>query len=355
MELDSLGFSYNLQQYLNDEHCANLQFGRVIVEHKERYLIKSPEGEFEGEITGNMRFGAQSRMDFPAVGDWVAFQPFSHNTAIIHEILPRKTVLSRQAVGKYAEKQIIAANIDVAFIVQSVDQDFNINRLERYLSLCYAAEIEPQIILSKVDLISDTKLSEILSELKSRSIKIEPFLLNNNSITDIEKIKAHLQLAKTYCFIGSSGVGKSTLINNLTGANLLETSTISVSTGKGRHTTSYRQLVVLEQGAILIDTPGMREIGMIDDPSGLETTFEDISALAENCKFTDCSHTGEKGCAVLAALDNGVISQASLENYRKMQREQQRFTATIAEKRKKDRVQGKMYKTILQNKNKTKY
>ena len=339
----------------NYQNIDDFKIGRVITEHKERYIVRTNKGEFEAEITGNIRFTAENRSDYPAVGDWVVVKVYESVLAIIHEILPRKSVLERQAAGKMGEKQVIAANIDYAFIVQSADRDFNINRIERYLTICHSAGIEPIIILSKTDLVLETELNDLLAEINSRIKNVEVIPVSNQTRSGYDKFESRLVKGKTYCFLGSSGVGKSTLINNLSGRKIMKTAPLSTSTKKGKHTTDHRELIVLENGSILIDNPGMREVGIADDNGGLETTFDMITRLSANCMFTDCTHTNEKGCAVIEAVEKGLISLASYENYLKMEREKERFQTSIAEKRKKEKAFGKMCKEGVKFRKKRKY
>jgi ribosome biogenesis GTPase / thiamine phosphate phosphatase len=355
MTLSDLGYTEKINTYLLDNSLSGFTVGRVTREHRERYIVSTGDEEYNAEITGNLRFTAGTRADYPAVGDWVTMTTYDSNTAIIHNVLPRKSILERQAVGKSGEKQIIATNIDIALIVQSIDNNFNINRLERYLTICYASDIEPVFVISKIDLVQDEEIKSVLSNLDVREKKINAILLSNTSLQGLDKILNFLQKNKTYCVVGSSGVGKSTLINNLLKKNILKTGSISDSTNKGRHITSHRELFVLENGGIIIDTPGMKELGMIENSDGVRTTFEEIFNLSLSCKFPDCTHTTEAGCAILEALNNGSIDMETLENFRKIVREQQRFQTTIAEKRKKDREFGKMAKSILKDKKKEKY
>jgi ribosome biogenesis GTPase len=328
--------------------------GRVTQEHRERYIVSDGETEYDCEITGNLRFTANTRADFPAVGDWVTMTTYD-NMGIIHKVLPRKSVLERQAVGKYGEKQIISANIDVALIIQSIDNNFNINRLERYLTICYSSSIEPVLVISKIDLVSDETIKSALNDLGHREKTVKTILLSNTSLNGLDEILTLLKKGKTYCVIGSSGVGKSTLINNLLKKNVLKTGSISESTNKGRHITSHRELFVLDNGAIIIDTPGMKELGILENEDGIKTTFEEIFTLSLKCRFPDCTHTRESGCAILEAVDNGKINKETLENFRKIQREQMRFQTSIAEKRKKEREFGKMAKEIMKEKKKNKF
>ena len=319
--------------------------------HRERYVIKSPDGEYDAEITGNLRFSAESSSDFPVVGDWITFSVFDGSLAIIYSILPRLSILERQAVGKSGEKQLIAANVDYSFIVQSLDQDFNINRLERYLTLSLTSDITPILLLSKTDLIDKKELSNKIDTIHKRHSGLRILHFSNNTKEGYEEIENELQKGKTYCFLGSSGVGKSTLINHLLGEQMMKTRTISESTGKGKHTTSHRQLFILKNGSIVIDTPGMREVGVIDTS---EDSFDTISELSVKCKFSDCSHTNELGCEVLAAIDDGRIDEASYQNFMKLQREAAHFQSTLAEKRQKDKKFGKIYKQIIAYKKKNK-
>ncbi|GAB1415709.1 hypothetical protein MASR2M117_11150 [Paludibacter sp.] len=253
-------------------------------------------------------------------------------------------MITRQAVGQFGEIQIIATNIDYALLVQAADRDFNINRLERYLTICNSSKVKPIIVLTKTDLINEQKSAEIIADIKQRIKDIEVFSISNETQEGYDALKMSIEKGKTYCMLGSSGVGKSTLLNNLSGKTLMKTDTISQSTNKGRHITSHRELIVLENGGILIDNPGMREVGIADTTSGLETTFDRIISLSQKCKFKNCTHTNEISCAVLDAVEKGEIDKKSYENYLKMEREKAHFESTIEERRKKDKEFGKMIK-----------
>lgn len=350
MKLEDLGYSADLEESRVKQNLDSFSVGRVISEHKERYRVRNEKSEYEAEVIGNLRFTARGRSDFPAVGDWVAITQYEENKVLIHAILPRKTVIEREAVGKQGEKQIIATNIDSAFIVQAVDRDFNINRIERYLTICHASGVKPVVILNKTDLISEQELEDILKPVKERLSQVPVIALSNESRLGYEQLLEHIEKGQTYCLLGSSGVGKSTLMNNLSGRELMSTGAISESTNKGRHVTSHRELIVLESGGILIDNPGMREVGIADASAGLDAVFERIVSLANQCRFPDCTHVHESGCAVREAVENGEIDQASYENYLKMEREKQHYESTVAERRKKDKDFGKMVKTFKKNK-----
>ncbi|MBE0649534.1 MAG: ribosome small subunit-dependent GTPase A [Bacteroidales bacterium] len=344
MKPEDFGYNEKLEKFRLDNNLKGFEIGRVVSEHKERYIVKTEKGEFEAEITGNLRFAAKSREDFPAVGDWVALTIYDADFSVIHKILPRSSVISRQAVGQFGEIQIIATNIDDALLVQAVDRDFNINRLQRYLTICYASKVNPVVVLTKTDLISQEAITEITGRISQRLGNIPVYPVSNETRDGYEALKMILEKGKTFCMLGSSGVGKSTLLNNLSGKTLMRTDSISQSTGKGRHVTSHRELIVLESGGILIDNPGMKEVGIVDAADGLESTFDKIFSFAQHCKFKDCTHTKETGCAVLKALENGEIDKSSYENYLKMEREKSHFESSVAERRKKDKDFGKMLK-----------
>ena len=355
MKLEDLGYNDKLRKFSVENKLSDFEIGRVIAEHKERYIVKTENGEYEAEITGNLRFTAKSRIDFPAVGDWVALTTYDAEFSVIHKILPRQSMISRQAVGQFGEIQIIATNIDYAFLIQAVDRDFNINRLERYLTICYSAKVKPIIVLTKTDLIDEQKIAEITDSIKQRIKDVVVFAISNETQDGYEALKMNIEKGKTYCMLGSSGVGKSTLLNNLSGKTLMRTDSISVSTNKGRHITSHRELIVLENGGILVDNPGMREVGIADTSGGLETTFDRIISLSQNCKFKDCTHTNEVGCSVIEAVEKGEIDKKSYENYLKMERENAHFESTIQEKRKKDKEFGKVIKNYKKEMKKNKF
>ena len=351
MTLEELGYSIELENYRKDKNLDSFGIGRVVSEHKERYIVKTSENEYEGEVIGNLRFSASSRADFPAVGDWVAISEYDDGKVLIYAVFPRKTVIQRQAVGKQGESQIIATNVDYAFIVQAVDRDFNVNRIERYLTICNTSNVEPIIILNKIDLIDNLELAKLITLIQGRIKDVPVMAISNESKNGIEELKHSLEKGKTYCLLGSSGVGKSTLLNNLLGEQHMKTGAISTSTSKGKHVTSYRELLVLESGGMIVDNPGMREIGIADSADGLNTTFGAIVELSQQCKFKNCTHTSEVGCAVLAAVESGKIDRLSYENYLKMEREKEHFEATVAERRKKDKAFGKMLKNYKKDKN----
>lgn len=350
MKLEDLGYSNEFESYRKEQGLDSFEVGRVIAEHKDRYIVKTPENEFAGEILGNLRYTATSRSDFPAVGDWVAISEYDNDKVLIHAVFKRKNTLERKAIGKQGEKQIIATNIDYAFIVQAVDRDFNINRIERYLAICHTSNVRPIIILNKIDLIDETELSELVEIIKGRIKQVPIIALSNESLVGLEKIKDRIKKGVTCCLLGSSGVGKSTLLNKLLGKEQMKTNAISSSANRGRHVTTHRELVVLENGGILIDNPGMREIGITDSSEGLKMTFETILESTQECKFNDCTHTNEKGCAILLAIDNGEIDRASYENFLKLEREKDHYESTVAERRKKDKALAKMVNQAVRNK-----
>jgi len=355
MKLADFGYNNNFEKLRIDNNLKDFEIGRVVSEYKERYIVKTEKGEFESEITGNMRFSATSREDFPAVGDWVALTTYDSDFSIIHKILPRFSIISRQAVGHFGEIQIIATNIDYALLVQAVDRDFNINRLERYLTICYSSKVSPIIVLTKTDLINEQVKSEIIENINQRIKKTPIFAISNETQDGYDALKQIIEKGKTFCMLGSSGVGKSTLLNNLSGRTIMRTDAISQSTSKGRHVTSHRELIILENGGILVDNPGMREVGIVDTGYGLETTFDIIFSLSKNCKFKDCTHTNEPRCSVREALEKGEIDKSSYENYIKMEKEKIHFESSVLERRKKDKDFGKMVKNYNKDLSKNKY
>lgn len=354
MTITNLGFNEQLDTYRKEQNLASFDVARVISEHKDRYTVKTATDELEAELIGNLRFTAESRYDLPAVGDWVAINKYDTNKALIHAVYTRASILERKAIGSHGKTQIIATNIDVGLIVQSVNRDFNINRLERYLTICNSAKIKPIVVISKIDLTQTDELNELLAKVKERIKGITIIAISNNSQQGIDEIKAELTTGKTYCLLGSSGVGKSTLINTLLGDTIMSTGNISESIDRGKHVTTHRELIVTDNG-ILIDNPGMREVGITDNSGGLEMTFDEISNLSSNCKYNDCSHTNEKGCAILEALENKELDSDSYANFQKMQRERSFFDSSVEERKKKDKDLGKLIKSAVKQRKKSKY
>lgn len=353
--MKQLGFDGKITELVSPQDLEGFTLARVVVEHRERYVVQTMEQTYSAEITGNLRFAAASRRDFPAVGDWVKITPMDDESAIIFEVLPRTSVLERQAVGRQGEVQLIATNIDFAFLVQAVGHDFNLKRMERYLALCHNSGIQPIFLLTKADLATPEEIEDLTQQVKARVKDMPVYAVSSMSQAGLQELEGVWQPYATYCFLGSSGVGKSTLVNHLMGQAVQKTSAISDSTSKGRHTTSHRELIVLPNGSIVIDTPGMREVGMAESKAGIEHTYDDIAQLAEDCRFSDCTHTTETGCAVLQALEDGDLDESAYENYQKLMREQEHFTSTIAERRQKSRAQGKLYRSVKKERNQKKF
>lgn len=321
----------------------HLPVARVTVEYRGAYKVKNADGEYLAKITGKQMFEASSREDYPAVGDFVVITPLDQEQAVIQKILPRKTVLKRQSKDKKGA-QVIAANIDVALIVESVGRDYNLNRFERYFAIATAGGIEPAIVLNKIDLIPKEELELKLSQIKSRFGDAD--IIFTSTITDegLRELKEYLKEGKTYCFLGSSGVGKSSLINKLLGKNVIRTEDISAHVGRGKHVTTKREMYFLENGSIVIDNPGMREVGMTDAGAGIDDLFGEIVILAPKCKYSDCTHTHEPGCEILAKLKSGELDAGKYSNFVNLKKEAEFYEMSDFEKRNKDRKFGKFLK-----------
>ena len=349
--LKKLGFSNWFQDHVDPDDFNRFDIARVTAVHKERYTINSGEEDVLAELVGKMVYSASSPVDFPATGDWVAVTFHDEGVfAIIYQVLPRKSLLKRKTPGKKIEFQLIAANIDVAFIVQSLDVNFNLRRLERYVVMAKESRIEPVVLLSKTDLMDGDEIAKRVAEIHSIMpfLHVQPF--SNKTESGLKEVQALLVPQQTYCLLGSSGVGKTTLLNNLMGATRFATKTVREKDRKGRHATTSRQLIRLDCGALLIDTPGMRELGNFSVETGIEETFSEIIGLAEQCRFNDCTHVNEKGCAVLRAVADGQLPEKRYENYLKMTRESNHYEMSYLEKKQKDKAFGKMVKTVMKQK-----
>jgi len=347
MKLKDLGFDNWFADQIEKHHIADVSPARVAAVDKNSYMVRGDRGEAQAELSGKMIFDTQSTLDYPAVGDWVAVQYYNDDTfAIVHDVLKRKTLLSRKTSGKQISHQLIAANIDVALIMQSVDANFNLRRLERYLVMAQEGGITPVITLSKTDLISESELSDKIEQIRRFNEKYRVLAFSSLIENGVENVKEMIEPGKTYCLLGSSGVGKTTLLNSLLGREAFQVQDVRAGDGKGRHTTTRRQLTMLDQGGIFIDTPGMRELGVFGIEGGLSDTFEDILSLAEGCKYSDCTHTKENGCAVISALESGELDEKRYENYMKMKKESAYYEMSYLEKRRRDKSFGKMVKEV---------
>ncbi|MGM9923153.1 MAG: ribosome small subunit-dependent GTPase A [Bacillus sp. (in: firmicutes)] len=332
-----------LSERFNQEAAMyeDLYIARVSSQHKDLYKVISEQGELQAEISGKMGYNARHSTDYPAVGDWVMVDRTSneHGNAIIHHILSRKSIFERKAAGTSNRSQVVAANIDLVFIVMSLNNDFNLRRLERYLAIAWDSMATPVIVLTKADLCDD--IPEKLSLLSTVAIGVDAIttsLLDDNSY---KVVRSYITSGKTAAFIGSSGVGKSTLINRLMGKEVLATSGIRED-DKGRHTTTHRQLLALPDGGIVIDTPGMRELQI--ESADLSSSFSDIEEYAAHCRFNDCKHESEPRCAVKAAIEDGELSPERLASYKKLQKEAkyQNLNAIEREREKINNMFGSM-------------
>jgi ribosome biogenesis GTPase len=344
MKLNDLGFDQWFEALAAEFRQEGCGFARISAVDRGSYLIKNESGEVPAELTGKLSYQIANSVDLPCVGDWVTAQYYNNDTeAIIHRAFPRKTFLRRKTAGENIDYQMIAANIDTAFIIQSCHFDFNPHRLDRYLVMATDGHVEPIVILTKTDLITQDELDQKLAIINSVT-KSRVFALSNITGIGFDEFRQTLSPGRTYCLLGSSGVGKTTLINRLIGQEAYNTKAVS-DTGEGTHTTSRRQLIVLSQGAMLIDTPGMRELGIIGASDGVNMSFEEFAVLSENCRYLNCSHEHEPGCAVRAAVKRGELSEDRYSSYIKLKKESEHYEMSYLDKRKKDKAFGKFIKT----------
>ncbi|MBS5885625.1 MAG: ribosome small subunit-dependent GTPase A [Clostridium sp.] len=310
------------QRYINEAsmYDSNLYIARVAVQYKDMYKVITEEGEILAKVSGKLSYSSNSIFDYPVVGDWVLLDRINNKNgdAIIHNILSRKSYFSRKAAGNRYDKQIVASNIDYVFICMSLNNDFNINRLERYIAVAWDSMATPVIILTKSDLCED--INDKVKQIEEIAIGIDIIVTSSINEDGYYEVKKYIKSGITIAFIGSSGVGKSTLINKIINKEVLKTNSISEN-DKGRHTTTHRELFAIESGGVIIDTPGMRELGLIS--ADVDKSFSNIEELEKQCKFSDCTHKNEPKCAVREAIENGTLDLERLERYRKLKREEE--------------------------------
>ena len=337
----------NLHDLGWDEHFANgfkefanqgYTVGRVAVENRDNFQVLTNIGELNAEVTGKFLYGSDENSQFPKVGDWVALTVIiEEQKALIHEILPRRTFISRKVAGKKFEEQVIATNVDYMFIVIGLDQELNQNKIERYVAMAQAGKCVPVLIVNKCDLIED---QNVIRAQAVNIMKSDPFLLvSAKSGFGIDELTKFLIPGKTFVFAGPSGSGKSSLINRLIGYEIQSTQNVREKDNRGKHTTTRREMILVPAGGILIDTPGIRELYLWDSEENLADTFSDIQQLAVKCFFSDCMHISEKGCAVLAAIESEQITHKHYDNYQKLIREQQYLEEKQTEQRYKNKKQ----------------
>jgi ribosome biogenesis GTPase / thiamine phosphate phosphatase len=319
-DLDALGWNQFFAEAFEPFAEQGLVPARAVVEHRGEYRLYTEDGEVVGAVTGRFRHGARGRTDFPSVGDWVAVKPSSDvGRMAIHAVLPRKSKFARKMPGGIADEQVVAANVDTVLLVTALDKDFSLHRLERYLVLAWESGASPVIVLNKADLCEDvpSQVREVEGIAPGVPIHVTSVRIEEG----LDALSDYLRPGQTVALLGSSGVGKSTLINHLVGEDIMRTGDVRERDHRGRHTTTHRELILLPQGGLLMDTPGMREIQLWDAAEGMEEGFDDVEQLAAKCAFADCAHETEPRCAVQAAIAAGALSADRLESYRRLQRE----------------------------------
>ncbi len=351
MSLEIYGWTKYFSEPFESYRGRGLSAARVTLLNRGHYLLQTADAEIEASLTGRLKYDAQSAADLPAVGDWVAVKLADGNTSgVIHDVLPRRTRLSRNAAGTRTEEQVVAANVDTVFLVMGLDGDFNLRRMERLLATAWESGALPVVVLNKSDLSDD-------AESRRRDVeRIAPgaavLSLSAQEGRGLEQLRPFLNEGETVALIGSSGVGKSTLINRLLGREAMRTSEVRADDDRGRHTTTHRQMFELPGGGLLIDNPGLREVQLWSSEVALGETFEEIEALAEKCRFGDCSHSSEPGCAVLTAVGEGVLAEERLSSYRNLEKELRYLE--IKQDEGAERAERKKWKAIRKAYNKIK-
>lgn len=338
-DIQLYGWNEELFQQKQESNYKDFMHGRVTVTHRTCYEVVSETGHYTCELTGNMLYGRDAA-EYPCTGDWVLFQPTDADKGIIFDRLHRFKTLYRLKSGSASQLQAIASHIDKAFIVQSLDSSFNVRRIERFILQLSGENIQPVLILTKTDL--GFNADEVDKAITHLSHKMMVFYTSIESPESIDKLREFIQTGETVVFTGMSGVGKSTLINALCGQEVLQTGAISDSTGKGKHTSTRREMVLLPGSGVLIDTPGVKLFGVTNDNADNLSEIFDISDYEGKCRFKDCQHVGEKGCAVIEAVENGEIDNGVYESYLKLRREAWHYSASVHEKRKKEKSLSKL-------------
>ncbi len=320
--IEDFGWNSFFEEHFQTIRLVDSIPARIVSESKGSFQAYSQIGELTARISGKMRHGTEQQIQYPAVGDWVAIKPLpDEHKGIIQAILPRKSKFSRKAAGERTEEQVVSANVDTVFIVSGLDggRNFNLRRIERYLTLAWSSGATPVIVLNKVDLCPD--IDSYIQNIEDIAPGVSVHPVSAKERIGLEAIRNYLPRGSTGAFLGSSGAGKSTIINSLLGVEKQETGDVRSDDRMGRHTTTKRELILLPGGGAMIDTPGMREIQMWAGEEDLQETFHDIEELAKGCRFTDCGHNTESGCAVIAAIGEGKLDSARLESYLKLQKE----------------------------------
>jgi ribosome biogenesis GTPase len=320
MRLVELGWDTFFDQHFLQFKSAGLVPARVVREQRELYQVDGDHGELSARISGRLRHTAETRSNFPAVGDWVAIEPrVQEGQATIHAVLPRKSRFSRKVAWRRTEEQVVAANIDTVFLVSDLGRDFNLRRFERYLTVAWESGAKPVLLLNKADLCPDPE--PFVEEAQSVAFGVPTHAVSAIRGQGLGAVRDHIGPGRTAALLGSSGVGKSTLINGLLGTEALRVGAVRQDDGRGRHVTTWRELVVIPDGGVIIDTPGMRELQLWTYDRTLESSFEDIAEVAARCRFRDCTHKTEPGCAVRQALEDGTMDADRYKSYAKLKRE----------------------------------
>jgi len=350
MELIELGLDDWFENHAKALCEPGQSLARVVAVDRDRLLVHDGSSEFSAELLGKFFYAARRSTEFPCVGDWVCLEHHdSEEFASIHAVLPRKSLLKRKASGYNDEFQLLAANVHVAFIVMSCDYGFHVRKLERFLVLVNEGHVKPVLILTKTDLVHPEELAFIMEDIEEAGIHIKVLMLSNVTGDGLDEIKQMIEPRKTYCLLGSSGVGKSSLMNQLLGREIFETQIVSAS-GEGRHTTVRRHLMMLEQGGMLVDMPGVRELAIAEVSEGIEESFEDIIELAKQCRFSNCGHSNEPDCAIIDAIENDELDILHYDNYLKIKKESAHQKSSFVQERRKGKNSTRLAESKVRQK-----